>query len=511
MAAIINCFGLRGIDGYLVTVEVDTVYGKPMVNIVGMADTSIKESRERIESSVKNSGFEFPKMKIVVNLSPSDIRKRGSHYDLGIAIGLLIQSKQINVSEIESYGFIGELSLNGDLRPCIGVLPMVLEAKTKGINNLIVPVENLEEASSVKGVNIFAFNKLNEVIQFLQGTNPYKKIEVRKNRIVQNDFIVDFSEVRGQDSTLEFIVAAAAGRHNILLAGEPGCGKSMIAKRIPTILPEMTEDEALETTKIHSVAGLLKNRGELVHKRPFRAPHHNASMNSLIGGGIFAMPGEISLAHNGVLFLDEIAEFSKQSLEGLRAPLEDGKVMISRVRSTGEFPSNFMLVGAMNPCPCGYSGGSKCKCKDSDIIRYRNRLSGPIMDRIDIQRFLNPVNIEDLRGEINGVESKTLKERVMVAREIQEFRFREFKGINDNSKMTTDLIKKHCILGEEEFNLIKMAYKKFNFSARSYDKFLKIARTFADLDRCENIKKIHLMKALMCREIEKDTSKLMLI
>ncbi|MGL4848138.1 MAG: YifB family Mg chelatase-like AAA ATPase [Clostridium sp.] len=511
MAAIINGFGLRGINGYLVTIEVDTVYGKPMVSIVGMADISIKESRERIESSIKNSGFEFPKMKIVVNLSPSDIRKRGSHYDLGIAIGLLIQSKQINIEEVECYGFIGELSLNGELKPCIGVLPMVLEAKNRGINNLIVPLENLEEASSVKGVNIFAFNNLNEVIQFLQGVNPYKKVELAKNRIIKNEFTVDFSEVRGQDSTLEFIVAAAAGRHNILLAGEPGCGKSMIAKRIPTILPEMTEDEALETTKIHSVAGLLKNRGELVQKRPFRAPHHNASMNSLIGGGIFAMPGEISLAHNGVLFLDEIAEFSKQSLEGLRAPLEDGKVMISRVRSTGEFPANFMLVGAMNPCPCGYSGGSKCKCKDSDIIRYRGRLSGPIMDRIDIQRFLNPVKIEDLRGEVKGVESKVLKERVMKAREIQEKRFKEFNGINDNSKMPSDLIRRFCGLGDEEFELIKMAYKKFNFSARSYDKFLKIARTFADLDGCEKIKKIHLMKALMCREIEKDTSKLMLV
>ncbi|MGL5416444.1 MAG: YifB family Mg chelatase-like AAA ATPase [Clostridium sp.] len=511
MAEVINCFGIRGIDGYLVKVEVDTVYGKPLVSIVGMADMSIKESRERIESSINNSKFEFPKMKIIINLSPSDIRKKGSHYDLGIAIGLLMQSRQVRVLEIDSYGFIGELSLNGELKPCIGVLPMVIESRDKGIKNLIVPIENLREASVIKGMNIFAFKTLREVVEFLEGTNPYREIEVRENSVIENNFILDFSEVRGQDSSLEFIVAAAAGRHNILLAGEPGCGKSMIAKRIPTILPEMIEEEALETTKIHSVAGLLKNRGELVSKRPFRSPHHNASMNSLIGGGIFAMPGEISLAHNGVLFLDEIAEFSKQSLEGLRAPMEDGKVMISRVRSTSEFPANFMLVGAMNPCPCGYSGGSRCKCKDSEVIRYRNKLSGPIMDRIDIQRFLNPVNIGDLRGEIKGVESKVLKERVMKAREIQEFRFRDFIGINDNSKMTPDLLKRFCHLEDDEFRIIERAYKKFNFSARSYNKFLKIARTFADLDGSEKIKKIHIMKALMCREIEKDTQSLLII
>ena len=363
MAAVVNSFSIFGIDGYLVKIEIDTIYGQPSVSIVGMGDTAIKEARERLEAAIINSKFEFPKMKIVINLSPSDIKKRGSHFDLGMAIALLIQSNQIRVEEIENYAFIGELSLNGDLRPCDGVLPMVMEAKNSGIRNIVVPYDNIKEASLVKEMNIFAFSKLHEVTDFLIGVNPYESIiDLKDKHHIENPYIIDFQDVQdvqGQDSAIEFVAVAAAGGHNLLMSGSPGCGKSMVAKRIPTILPSMTEEEALEVTKIYSVAGLLKNRGSLISERPFRSPHHNASTNSLIGGGIFAMPGEISLAHNGILFLDEIAEFNKKTLDALRQPMEDGKVTIARVKNTNLFPANFMLVAAMNPCSCGYYGESR--------------------------------------------------------------------------------------------------------------------------------------------------------
>lgn len=350
MASVINSFAISGIDAYVVKIETDTIYGQPSVSIVGLGDTAIKEARERLEAAIVHSKYEFPKMKIVINLSPCDMKKRGSHFDLGMAVGLLIQSKQISADDLSKFGFIGELSLNADLRPCSGVLPMVIEAKKKGINNLIVPRENLREASLVNDINIFGFETLKEVVDFLEGTSTYNNVEDLKNeQVIRRNFFVDFADVQGQNETIEFIMIAAAGGHNILLSGSPGCGKSMIAKRIPTILPDMTEQEALEVTKIYSVAGLLKNKGRLIKERPFRAPHHNASTNSLIGGGNNALPGEISLAHNGVLFLDEIAEFNKRTLDALRQPLEDNKVTISRVKFTNTYPANFMLVPLMNP------------------------------------------------------------------------------------------------------------------------------------------------------------------
>lgn len=322
MASVVNCFSIAGIDAYVVKIETNTIYGQPSVTIVGLGDTAVKEARERLEAAITHEKFEFPKMKIVINLAPGDIKKSGAHFNLAMAIGLLLQSKQITAEEINSFGFIGELSLNAELRACTGILPMAIEAKCKGINNLIVPRANMEEASLVKGINVLGFETLNEVIEFLEGITPYKDLsELKDKHIIQNNKIIDFEDVHGQDSVIDFIIAAAAGGHNIILSGSPGCGKSMIAKRIPTILPSMTEEEALEVTKIHSVAGLLKNRGTLIKERPFRAPHHNASMNSLIGGGNYAKPGEISLAHNGILFLDEIAEFNRKTLEALRQPI----------------------------------------------------------------------------------------------------------------------------------------------------------------------------------------------
>lgn len=333
MASVVKCFAIAGVDGYIVNIETDTMFGQPSVMIVGLGDAAVKEARERIQASVLHSGYEFPKMKIVFNLAPGDIKKSGSHFDLAMAIGLLLQSGQIVVDDIESFGIIGELSLNAELRPCMGVLPMAIEAKRAGINNLIVPKDNLREASLIKGINIFGFENLNEVIKFMEGVNPYTPLdEYKSDHVINRRYMVDFNEVQGQEAAIEYIVAAAAGGHNMLMVGSPGCGKSMIARRIPTILPEMTEEEALEVTKIYSVAGLLKDRGSLISERPFRAPHHSASANSLVGGGKNATPGEISLAHNGVLFLDEIAEFDKKTLDSLRQPMEDHVVTISRVK-----------------------------------------------------------------------------------------------------------------------------------------------------------------------------------
>lgn len=505
MATVVNSFGILGIDGYLVKIETDTIYGQPSICIVGMGDVAVKEARQRLEAAIINSKYEFPKMKIVINLSPSDIQKRGSYYDLGMAVALLVQSKQLNVEELNSYGFIGELSLNGDLRPCTGVLPMIIEAKKRGIRNIIVPLDNLEEASLVKEMNIFAFNTLKEAVEFISGINPYEPINKSRNyHNINNEYIIDFQDVQGQDSAIEFVIVAAAGGHNLLMSGSPGCGKSMVAKRIPTILPSMTEEEALEVTKIYSVSGLLKNRGSLITERPFRSPHHNASMNSLIGGGIFAMPGEISLAHNGVLFLDEIAEFNKKTLDALRQPIEDGKVTIARVKYTHNFPANFMLIAAMNPCSCGYYGENRCHCTDYEVLKYRQRLSGPIMDRIDIQKYFKSVDIMDLSNTKSGPSSKVLREQVERARNIQRERYKDIKGVNYNAMMTPELIKKYCILDDETKKIFKSAYEKFQYSARTYHKFLKVARTFADMEASDNIGKSHIIKALMCREIEKE-------
>lgn len=442
MASVVNSFAISGIDGYVVRIETDTIYGQPSVNIVGLGDTSVKESRERLEAAIVHAKYEFPKMKIVINLAPGDIKKKGSHFDLGMAIGLLIKSNQIIVDEINTFGFIGELSLNAELRPCSGVLPMVIAAKNNGIKN---------------------------------------------------------------------IVAAACGGHNIIMTGAPGCGKSMIAKRIPSILPTMTEEESLEVTKIYSVAGLLKNKGSLITERPFRAPHHNASMNSLIGGGNNAMPGEISLAHNGVLFLDEIAEFNKRTLDALRQPMEDGIVTVSRVKYTNTYPANFMMIAAMNPCPCGHYGNEKCRCTDYEVLKYRQKISGPILDRIDIQKYVQQVDFMDISDYSKGTSSKELRERVERARNIQRKRFKNIENINSNAEMTPSHIRQFCHLENNSKKLLQMAFDRFQYSARTFHKFLKVARTFADMDEAEQIRKQDIAKALMCRDLDKEQSQMIAV
>lgn len=512
MASIVKSFAIWGVDGYLVDVETKTIKGQSQIVIVGLGDMAVKEARERVEAALRDGRFRFPDMRVVVNLAPSDLKKSGSHFDLPIALGLLMESGQLQVKRRQEYGCIGELSLNARLRSCTGVLPMVIAAKQAGIQNIIVPRENIREASLVQGMNVIGFDYLREVVQFLEGKREYRAgREANFNDTQENPNLFDFNEVQGQEAMLEYIVVAAAGGHNLLMIGAPGCGKSMIAKRIPTILPSMTEEEALETTKIHSVAGMLKGKGHLIRERPFRAPHHNASTNALIGGGNTATPGEISLAHNGVLFLDEIAEFSKKTLDALRQPMEDQVVTISRVKYSNTYPSSFMLVAAMNPCPCGYYGNSRCRCSDYEVIKYRQRLSGPILDRMDIQKYVQPVNFINLSANAPGKSSKELRERVESARAIQKGRFKGIKGINCNAQMGHALIKEFCQLDSEGQRLLKVAHEQFKYSARTYYKYLKVARTFADLDGVGDIRKKDVALALMARDLEKEKAGMMVI
>ena len=513
LASVVKSFAISGIDAYVVNIESDTIFGQPSVTIVGLGDAAVKEARQRLEAAINHEKYDFPKMKVVINLAPGDIKKSGSHFDLGMAIGILLQTLQIQVDEISSFGFIGELSLNGELRPCSGVLPMAIEAKRNGINNIIVPKDNLLEASLVSGLNVFAFENLKDVLNFLKDTSKYniRLDDYQENHKITREYLLDFEDVQGQESVIEYMVIAAAGGHNIIMSGSPGCGKSMIAKRIPTILPNMTELEALEVTKVYSVAGLLKNKGSLINQRPFRAPHHNASMNALIGGGNNAMPGEISLAHNGVLFLDEIAEFNKRTLDALRQPMEDNIVTVSRVKSTNTYPANFMVVAAMNPCPCGYYGESKCKCTDYEVLKYRQKISGPILDRIDIQKYAQSVDFMDLSLYKTGKSSKELREIVEKARSVQRDRYKNIEKINSNSQMTPAMIREFCILDNEGKKIIQMAYERFKFSARSYYKYLKVARTFADMDNSKNIRKEDILKALMSRDLDKEESKMVVV
>lgn len=512
MASIVKSFAISGVEAYLVDVETKTIEGQPMISIVGLGDTAVKEARERVEAALRDGKFCFPEMKIVINLAPSDLKKSGSHFDLPIALGLLLETNQLKIKRWKGYGCIGELSLNARLRRCTGVLPMVIAAKKAGMTNIIVPRDNIHEASLVKGINVVGFNSLREVVEFLQGDREYNiQQEVNFAPLEEELYPVDFKEVQGQEAMIEHIVVAAAGGHNLLMIGTPGCGKSMIAKRIPTILPSMTEEEALETTKIYSVAGILKGSGHLIKDRPFRAPHHNASTNALVGGGNNATPGEISLAHNGVLFLDEIAEFSKKTLDSLRQPMEDQQVTISRVKYSNTYPASFMLVAAMNPCPCGYYGTIKCRCTDYEVIKYRQRLSGPILDRMDIQKYVQPVNFINLSNNSSGKTSQELRERVEFARNIQKKRFEKMEGINCNAQMGHALIKEFCQLEEDGQRLLQLAHDRFKYSARTFHKYLKVARTFADMEGSDKIRKKDVASALMSRDLEKERAGMMVL
>ena len=451
---------------------------------------AVKEAAERVQAAIDETGYVFPKKKVIISLAPSDKKKSGSHFDLAMAVGVLYQNEDISAKNLSEYGFIGELSLDGRLRACRGILPMIIAAQKSEVKKLIVPNENLNEAKLVRDIEIVGLDNLYEVIKVLEGKEI--GIECKKeNRQEPKDSspcILDFAEVKGQNDLIEAVMLAAAGGHNMLMIGEPGCGKTMIAQRIPTILPEMTEEECMEVTKIYSISGILENGHSLIRSRPFRAPHHNASLNALIGGGVNAMPGEVSLAHNEVLFLDELAEFSRRTLDALRQPIEDKRVCISRVNGTHTFPSNFMFVTAMNPCPCGYYSSSKCRCTDYEIIKYRGKISGPIMDRIDIQKEVKPVNFFNLKDESSAMTSEEIRIKVERARIIQQKRYKNKKGMNCNSQMSTSDIQKYCELDAESLKLLRETSERYGYSARVIHKLLRLARTSADLDGNENIR-----------------------
>uniref|UniRef100_A0A7V4N494 ATP-binding protein n=2 Tax=Thermodesulfobacterium geofontis TaxID=1295609 RepID=A0A7V4N494_9BACT len=498
-------FTILGIEAFPVEVEVDFGLGLPGITIVGLPDSSIKESRERIRSALKNSGFQFPMKKITINLAPADLKKEGSGFDLAIAVALLSGMEIVSKELLNKKAFLGELALDGRIKSTKGILPAVIKAKELGLDEVIIPYENLKEASLVKDFKIIGVKHLREVTDYLRGIfNPEQEnIEVLED--IQSEFDIDFADVLGQELAKRAFEISAAGGHNLLMIGPPGTGKTMLAQRIPTILPPMSYEEALETTKIYSVAGLLSSEKPFIINRPFRNPHFGISEAGMIGGGTHPKPGEISLAHNGVLFLDEFPEFRKDVIEALRQPLEDGKVTITRASFTITYPAKFMLICAMNPCRCGYYGHptKACQCTFQEIKKYRSKLSGPIIDRIDIHLEVPPVEFKDLMKEPakGSLDSKTIQERIIRVRKIQEKRYGSPSKVN--ARLKPKEIKKYCILELKAQDFLEKVADKFNFSARSLHKILKVSRTIADLEESEIILKQHIAEAVQYRILEK--------
>ncbi len=495
--------GIFGLNSYMIEVEADVSNGLPSFDIVGLPDAAVKESRDRVRAAIKNCGYKFPVGRITVNLAPADHKKEGSLYDLPVLLAILKASSQLK-AEFSNSIFIGEVALDGMIRSVNGVLALTITAKENGFSEIFVPFDNANEAAIVDGIDVYGVKNLDELLSHLKGENLLSPIEYKNNFFEADKNIPDFSDVKGQIAAKKALEIAAAGHHNVLMVGPPGAGKSMLAKRLPGILPEMTFDESIETTKIHSIAGLLNSKNPLIYKRPFRSPHHTVSSAAIAGGGTIPKPGEISLAHNGVLFLDELPEFKRDVMEAMRQPLEDGTVTISRVSGSLTYPSSIMLVAAMNPCPCGFYGHptKNCTCTQNAVKRYLGKISGPMLDRLDIHIEVPPVDYKALNSDRKEETSAQIRERVNKAREIQRERYKG-TDISCNARLTSAMIKKYCRMTDEANKYLEMSFERLGMSARAYDRILKVARTAADLEGSEIIEKSHIFAAISFRSLDR--------